>query len=200
MSTERWMTTIWSDSVLEVLRRRRPQSSRRGTSWEAREIVLCSFALKHLMDWSYDERVVTGSLIYRRFCRIDAGKVPDAKTMVRLNQLRAKLIQTDHGLGVGHLAGIDAAEPSVDQATGDHSLVVAPVHQMLERKRAQHDLPGFPRRPPATTLRPTPSQNLQNAIRPDRRHPALGRHLSDHELLHLRDHQLEEHHLRDRQP
>ena len=88
MSTERWMTTIWSDSVLEVLRRRRPQSSRRGTSWEAREIVLCSFALKHLMDWSYDERVVTGSLIYRRFCRIDAGKVPDAKTMVRLNQLR----------------------------------------------------------------------------------------------------------------
>jgi hypothetical protein len=74
MSTERWMTTIWSDSVLEVLRRRRPQSSRRGTAWEAREIVLRSFALKHLMDWSYDERVVTGSLIYRRFCRIDAGK------------------------------------------------------------------------------------------------------------------------------
>lgn len=46
-------------------------------------------ALKHLRDWSYDdlEREVTGSLVYRRFCRIDGGKVPDAKTMVRLGQV-----------------------------------------------------------------------------------------------------------------
>jgi transposase, IS5 family len=45
--------------------------------------------LKHLRDWSYDqiEREVAGSLVYRRFCRIDAGKVPDAKTMVRLGQI-----------------------------------------------------------------------------------------------------------------
>jgi transposase, IS5 family len=30
---------------------------------------------------------VKGNLVYRHFCRIDAGKVPDAKTMVRLGQL-----------------------------------------------------------------------------------------------------------------
>ena len=77
------------DSVLEVLRRRWPQSSRRGRHGTPAETVLRTLALKHLMDWSYDEleREVTGSLVYRRFCRIDAGKVPDAKTMVRLGQL-----------------------------------------------------------------------------------------------------------------
>ena len=77
------------DGVLEVLRRRWPQSSRRGRHGTPAETVLRTLALKHLMDWSYDEleREVTGSLIYRRFCRIDAGKVPDAKTMVRLGQL-----------------------------------------------------------------------------------------------------------------
>ncbi len=30
---------------------------------------------------------MTGNLVYRHFCRIDGGKVPDAKTMVRLGQL-----------------------------------------------------------------------------------------------------------------
>jgi IS5 family transposase len=30
---------------------------------------------------------VTGNVVYRRFCRIDAEKVPDAKTMVRYGQL-----------------------------------------------------------------------------------------------------------------
>jgi IS5 family transposase len=30
---------------------------------------------------------VKGNLVYRHFCRIDAGKVPDAKTMVRLGKL-----------------------------------------------------------------------------------------------------------------
>ena len=77
------------DGVLEVLRRRWPQSSRRGRHGTPAETVLRTLALKHLMDWSYDEleREVTGSLVYRRFCRIDAGKVPDAKTMIRLGQL-----------------------------------------------------------------------------------------------------------------
>ena len=77
------------DGVFEVLRRRWPQSSRRGRHGTPAETVLRTLALKHLMDWSYDEleREVTGSLVYRRFCRVDAGKVPDAKTMVRLGQL-----------------------------------------------------------------------------------------------------------------
>jgi IS5 family transposase len=45
--------------------------------------------LKHLKNWSYEqlEWEVKGNLVYRHFCQIDAGKVPDAKTMVRLGQL-----------------------------------------------------------------------------------------------------------------
>ncbi len=45
--------------------------------------------LKHLKSWSYEqlEWEVTGNLVYRYFCRIDGGKVPDAKTLVRLGQL-----------------------------------------------------------------------------------------------------------------
>jgi len=77
------------DGVMAVLRRRWPQSSRRGRRGTPAETVLRMLALKHLMDWSYDEleREVMGSLVHRRFCRVDAGKVPDAKTMIRLGQL-----------------------------------------------------------------------------------------------------------------
>ena len=50
------------DGVLAVLRRRWPQSSRRGRHGTPAETVLRMLALKHLMDWSYDEleREVTG--------------------------------------------------------------------------------------------------------------------------------------------
>lgn len=77
------------DHVVAVLRGRRPQSARRGRSSTPAEVVLRMLVLKHLRGWSYEqlEREVTGSLVYRRFCRIDAAKVPDAKTMVRLGQL-----------------------------------------------------------------------------------------------------------------
>jgi IS5 family transposase len=77
------------DAVMTVMRRRWHQSARRGRAGTPAEVVLRMLALKHLRDWSYDEleREVTGSLVYRRFCRIDAGKVPDAKTMVRLGQV-----------------------------------------------------------------------------------------------------------------
>jgi IS5 family transposase len=77
------------DEVMTVMRRRWPQSARRGRAGTPADVVLRMLALKHLRDWSYDdlEREVTGSLVYRRFCRIDAAKVPDAKTMVRLGQV-----------------------------------------------------------------------------------------------------------------
>jgi IS5 family transposase len=77
------------ESVVGVMRRRWKQSARRGRMGTPAEVVLRMLALKHLRNWSYDEleREVTGSLVYRRFCRIDAGKVPDAKTMVRLGQV-----------------------------------------------------------------------------------------------------------------
>lgn len=86
-------------------------------------------ALKHLRDWSYDEleREVTGSLVYRRFCRIDAGKVPDAKTLVRLGQvvdgpaLRALL----HRL-VGMAAAVGATKGY--RMRVDSTVVEAPIH------------------------------------------------------------------------
>lgn len=77
------------DVVLAALRRRYPHSARRGRRGTPAEVALRMLALKHLRQWSYAEleREVNGSLVYRRFCRIDGGKVPDAKTMVRLGQL-----------------------------------------------------------------------------------------------------------------
>ena len=80
---------VFSDEVLAVLRRRHPQSARRGRPGTPAEVVLRMLVLKHLRRWSYDELEweVTGNVVYRRFCRIDAEKVPDAKTMVRYGQL-----------------------------------------------------------------------------------------------------------------
>ena len=71
------------------MRRRFPQSGRRGRRGTPAEVALRMLVLKHLKNWSYDqlEWEVKGNLVYRHFCRIDAGKVPDAKTMVRLGQL-----------------------------------------------------------------------------------------------------------------
>ena len=77
------------DMVVEVLRRRRPHSARRGRPSTPAEVVLRLLVLKHLRGWSYEELQweVTGNLVYRHFCRIEAGVVPDAKTMVRYGQL-----------------------------------------------------------------------------------------------------------------
>jgi transposase, IS5 family len=77
------------DGVLEAMRGRFTQSGRRGRYGTPAEVALRMLVLKHLKSWSYEqlEWEVTGNLVYRYFCRIDGGKVPDAKTMVRLGQL-----------------------------------------------------------------------------------------------------------------
>jgi transposase-like protein DUF772 len=77
------------DAVWTVLRRRRPQSARRGRPSTPAEVVLRLLVLKHLKVWSYEqlEWEVRGSVAYRHFCRIGGGTVPDAKTVVRLGQL-----------------------------------------------------------------------------------------------------------------
>lgn len=64
-------------------------SARRGRPGTPAEVVLRLLVLKHLRNWSYAELEweVTGNLVYRRFCRIDAGKVPDEKTILRHGQL-----------------------------------------------------------------------------------------------------------------
>jgi transposase, IS5 family len=77
------------DEVLEAMRGRFEQSSRRGRRGTSAEVALRMLVLKHVRNWSYEalEWEVTGNLVYRYFCRIGGGKVPDAKTMVRLGQL-----------------------------------------------------------------------------------------------------------------
>jgi IS5 family transposase len=77
------------DGVLEAMRGRFAQSGRRGRYGTPAEVALRMLVLKHLKGWSYEtlQWEVTGNLVYRHFCRIDGGKVPDAKTMVRLGQL-----------------------------------------------------------------------------------------------------------------
>jgi IS5 family transposase len=76
------------DEVLDALRKRHPQSSRRGRPGTPAEVALRLLVLKHVRQWSFEELQweVTGNVAYRAFCRIDSGKVPDAKTMVRINQ------------------------------------------------------------------------------------------------------------------
>lgn len=77
------------DEVVRVMRGRRAHSARRGRGSTPAEVVLRLLVLKHLRGWSYEqlEWEVTGNLVYRHFCRIELGKVPDAKTMVRYGQL-----------------------------------------------------------------------------------------------------------------
>jgi IS5 family transposase len=69
--------------------------------------------LKHLFDWSYDdlEREVRANLVYRAFTRIDAGEVPDAKTILKIaralgpdviEQLHRQVIEVAKRAGVTH--------------------------------------------------------------------------------------------------
>jgi IS5 family transposase len=77
------------NEVLEVLRRRRPQSARRGRPGTPAEVMLRMLVLKHVRQWSFERLCweVTGNVAYRQFCRVGAEKVPDDKTVIKLNQL-----------------------------------------------------------------------------------------------------------------
>ena len=117
------------DSITTVLRRRWQHSARRGRPGTPAEVVLRMLALQHLRNWSYDdlEREVTGSLVYRRFCRIDAGKVPDAKTMIRLGQVvdgatLRELLQRLVAMAVA--AGVSKG----DRMRVDTTVMEAPIH------------------------------------------------------------------------
>jgi IS5 family transposase len=74
------------DVVAHALEQRWPQSRRRGRLGTPADVVIRMLILKHLFDWSYDdlEHEVRANLVYRAFTRIDAGDVPDAKTILRI--------------------------------------------------------------------------------------------------------------------
>src|SRR5262245_32399940 len=74
------------EPVYEALRGRRPKSATRGRKGTPAEVALRMLALKHMRNWSFDvlEREVRTNLVYRVFTRVGAEKVPDAKTLARI--------------------------------------------------------------------------------------------------------------------
>src|SRR5438552_2737266 len=95
------------DLVDAALRRRRPQSARRGRLGTPVVVVLRMLVLKHLYDWSFAEceREVRGRLVYRAFCRIDCERAPDAKTLIRLAALLGPEVLTGIVKRLVHVAG-----------------------------------------------------------------------------------------------
>jgi IS5 family transposase len=101
------------DVVAQALETRWPQSRRRGRPGTPAEVVIRLLILKHLFDWSYDdlEREVRANLVYRMFTRIDAGDVPDAKTILKIaralgpaviEQLHRQVVEVAKRAGVTH--------------------------------------------------------------------------------------------------
>lgn len=101
------------DTVVQALEARWPQSRRRGRPGTPADVVLRMLILKHLLDWSYDdlEREVRANLVYRAFTRIDAGEVPDAKTILKIAgvlgpdviaQLHRQVVEVAKRAGVTH--------------------------------------------------------------------------------------------------
>src|ERR1700682_3301028 len=110
-------TLLEDEAVIEVvaqgLEARWPQSRRRGRLGTPAEVVLRMLILKHLFDWSYDdmEREVRANLVYRMLTRIDAGDVPDAKTILKIaralgpeiiEQLHRQVVEVAKRAGVTH--------------------------------------------------------------------------------------------------
>lgn len=108
------------DDVFALLAGRHEDSARKGRPSTPAEVVLRMLVLKHLRRWTYEqlEWEVTGNYVYRRFCRIDGGNVPDEKTMVRYGQLlddaflrrafeRVVELATESGVSAGRRMRVD---------------------------------------------------------------------------------------------
>src|SRR5918995_362471 len=110
-------TLLEDEAVIETVARgleqRWPQSRRRGRPGTPAEVILRMLILKHLFDWSYDdlEHEVRANLVYRAFTRIDAGDVPDAKTILKIaralgpeviEQLHRQVVEVAKRAGVTH--------------------------------------------------------------------------------------------------
>src|SRR5919198_4752897 len=126
------------DVVAHALERRWPQSRRRGRLGTPADVVIRMLILKHLFDWSYDdlEHEVRANLVYRAFTRIDAGDVPDAKTILKIaralgpeviEQLHRQVVDVAKRAGVTHgrRFRIDTTGRRNQRALSDRQLAVA---------------------------------------------------------------------------
>ncbi len=92
------------DAVYEALRRRRPMSGTRGRKGTPAEVAMRMLVLKHMRNWSFEtiEREVRANLVYREFTHVGAEKVPDAKTLARIEcALGPEVFEKVHGRIVG---------------------------------------------------------------------------------------------------
>ncbi|HZS89131.1 MAG TPA: transposase [Chloroflexota bacterium] len=77
------------NTVLQRQAQRWPQSRWRGRPGTPADVTLRLLVLQRLRGWTFDEteREVRASLVYRWVTHIYLGRVPDAKTLIRLSQV-----------------------------------------------------------------------------------------------------------------
>lgn len=143
------------DDVFALLARRHGESARKGRPSTPAEVVLRMLVLKHLRRWTYEqlEWEVTGNYIYRRFCRIDGGDVPDEKTMVRYGQLlddaflkrtfeRVVELGTERGVSAGRRMRVDTTVVEAPIRYPTDSGLCADVVRVLSREVKKLDEAG----------------------------------------------------------
>lgn len=96
LAPEAWMTKLDNllddeqliSAVDDALARRNAQSHRRGRKSTPSEVVLRLLVLRRVKGWSFQEleQEVRANLVYRDFSRLGASKVPDEKTLLRLEK------------------------------------------------------------------------------------------------------------------
>ena len=115
------------ESVYEAQGKRHRKSRTHGRTQTPAEVALRLLILKHVRNWSYDtlEREVRANLVYRAFTRIGDEKVPDAKTLARLGQVK-KVIAIALA---GRVKGPEGEERRVERYRELVSLTRKIVHQ-----------------------------------------------------------------------
>ena len=129
------------EPVYEALRRRRPKSATRGRKGTPAEVALRMLALKHMRNWSFDtlEREVRANLVYRVFTRVGAEKVPDAKTLARIEcALGPEVFQKVQGRIVGiarEKNAVEGRKMRVDTTVTETNILRTAVRKMLNAER-----------------------------------------------------------------
>ena len=143
------------DDVFARLAGRHEESARRGRPSTPAEVVLRMLVLKHLRRWTYEQLQweVTGNYVYRRFCRIDGGDVPDEKTMVRYGQLlddeflkgvfdRIVQIGKERGVSTGRKLRVDTTVVEAPMKYPTDSALCADAVRVLSREVKKLDEAG----------------------------------------------------------